>query len=169
MKAATWRLTADFASAPLLALVYALRVLAIAAFVASPQGGAALLGFAVAIGLTSMAALPPTAELLARSFGVERLSGLLGATMLIRQVGAFFGAWLGGVAVERKRRLPAALARRRCARGGRRCAADRAHAGAPIASSSAERSASGSMGLRSSARTPERLSSAASMPSPKPL
>jgi predicted MFS family arabinose efflux permease len=75
-------------------------VLAIAAFVATPKSGIALLAFAVAMGLTYMAALPPTAELLARSFGVERLSGLLGATMLIHQVGGFFGAWLGGVAVE---------------------------------------------------------------------
>nr|HET7860753.1 MFS transporter [Caldimonas sp.] len=89
-----------FASAPLLAVVYALRMVAIAAFVASPQSGAALLVFAIAIGLTYMSALPPTAELLARSFGVERLSGLLGATMLVHQVGGFFGAWLGGVAVE---------------------------------------------------------------------
>ena len=89
-----------FASAPLLAVIYGLRMVAIAAFVASPQSGAALLVFAVVIGLTYMAALPPTAELLARSFGVERLSGVLGATMLVHQVGGFFGAWLGGVAVE---------------------------------------------------------------------
>jgi predicted MFS family arabinose efflux permease len=89
------------ASAPLLAVVYALRVLAIVAFLAVPKSGVALLAFAVAMGLTYMAALPPTADLLARSFGVERLSGLLGATMLIHQIGGFFGAWLGGVAVER--------------------------------------------------------------------
>ncbi len=89
-----------FASAPLLAAVYALRMVAIAAFVVAPKSGVALLAFAVAMGLTYMAALPPTAELLARSFGVERLSGLLGATMLIHQIGGFFGAWLGGVAVE---------------------------------------------------------------------
>ena len=72
----------------------------IAAFVAAPKSGAVLLAFAIVIGLTYMAALPPTAELLARSFGVERLSGLLGATMLVHQVGGFFGTWLGGVAVE---------------------------------------------------------------------
>jgi predicted MFS family arabinose efflux permease len=75
-------------------------MVAIVAFVASPKSGVALLAFAVAMGLTYMAALPPTAELLARSFGVERLSGLLGATMLVHQVGGFFGAWLGGVAVD---------------------------------------------------------------------
>jgi predicted MFS family arabinose efflux permease len=89
-----------FASAPLLAVIYALRMVAIAAFVAAPKSGVTLLAFAVAMGITYMAALPPTAELLARSFGVERLSGLLGATMLVHQVGGFFGAWLGGVAVE---------------------------------------------------------------------
>ena len=89
-----------FASAPLLALVYGMRVLAIAAFVVAPPGGAALLGFALAMGATYMATLPPTAELLARAFGIERLSSLLGATMLVHQVGGFFGAWLGGVAVE---------------------------------------------------------------------
>ena len=89
-----------FASAPLLALVYGMRVLAIAAFVVAPVSGAVLLGFALAMGVTYMATLPPTAELLARGFGVERLSSLLGATMLVHQVGGFFGAWLGGVAVE---------------------------------------------------------------------
>jgi predicted MFS family arabinose efflux permease len=89
-----------FASAPLLAVVYGLRVVSIAAFVLLPTSGGALLGFALAMGLTYMAALPPTAELIARSFGIERLSALLGATMLVHQIGGFFGAWLGGVAVE---------------------------------------------------------------------
>jgi len=89
-----------FASAPLLALVYGMRVIAIAAFVVAPASGAVLLAFALAMGLTYVASLPPTAELLARGFGVERLSSLLGATMLVHQVGGFFGAWLGGVAVE---------------------------------------------------------------------
>jgi len=89
-----------FPSAPLLALVYGLRVLAIAAFAAAPASGPLLLAFALAIGMTYMATLPPTAELLARGFGVERLSSLLGAIMLVHQVGGFFGAWLGGVAVE---------------------------------------------------------------------
>jgi predicted MFS family arabinose efflux permease len=88
------------ASAPLLALVYGTRAVAIVAFVMAPASGGVLLAFALAMGLTYMAALPPTAELLARGFGVERLSSLLGVTMLVHQVGGFFGAWLGGVAVE---------------------------------------------------------------------
>jgi len=89
-----------FASAPLLALVYGLRVASIVVFLWLPSGGAVLLAFALAMGLTYTATLPPTAELIARSFGVERLSRLLGAAMLLHQVGGFFGAWLGGVAIE---------------------------------------------------------------------
>ena len=52
------------------------------------------------MGATYMAALPPTAELLTRSFGVQRLAALLGLIMLVHQVGGFAGAWLGGIAVE---------------------------------------------------------------------
>jgi predicted MFS family arabinose efflux permease len=89
-----------FTCAPLLALVYGLRVVAIAAFIVVPTSGAVLLAFALAMGVTYMATLPPTAELIARGFGVERLSRLLGAIMLVHQIGGFFGAWLGGVAVE---------------------------------------------------------------------
>jgi predicted MFS family arabinose efflux permease len=89
-----------FASAPLLALVYGLRVASILVFLWLPTSGGVLLAFALAMGLTYTATMPPTAELIARSFGVERLSGLLGAAMLLHQVGGFFGAWLGGVAVE---------------------------------------------------------------------
>ena len=89
-----------FASAPLLALVYGLRAASIVVFLWLPTSGGVLLAFALAMGLTYTATLPPTAELFARSFGVERLSGLLGAAMLLHQVGGFFGAWLGGVAVE---------------------------------------------------------------------
>jgi hypothetical protein len=107
-----------FASAPLLALVYGMRVVAIAAFVLAPASGAVLLAFALAMGLTTRPTMPPTAELLARGFGVERLSSVLGATMLVHQVGGFFGAWLGGVAVEHRRQLHAALDRRH--RPGRR-------------------------------------------------
>ena len=53
------------------------------------------------MGATSMAAMPPIADLLSRSFGVERLAKLFGVVMLIHQVGGFAGTWLGGVVVER--------------------------------------------------------------------
>jgi predicted MFS family arabinose efflux permease len=88
------------ASAPLLMAIYALRAVAIALFLLVPPSPAALLAFAVGMGASYMAALPPTAELLTRGFGVQRLSALLGVIMLVHQVGGFAGAWLGGIAVE---------------------------------------------------------------------
>ena len=88
------------ASAPLLMAIYGLRAVSVALFLIVPASPAALLVFAVSMGATYMAALPPTADLLTRSFGVQRLSALLGVIMLVHQVGGFAGAWLGGIAVE---------------------------------------------------------------------
>ena len=177
-----------FASAPLLAIVYALRVAAILAFLWLPSGRGVLIGFALAIGVTYAATLPPTAGLLARSFGVERLSALLGATMLVHQIGGFFGAWLGGVAVEHggsyasmwiadaalaavasamhlvlmRMRAPPTTVPALAAP-----AADQAADASAVAS--AERSSLRSTGLRSTARTPARPTSTSSSPSPKPV
>ena len=88
------------ASAPLLMAIYGMRAAAIALFLIAPPTPASLLVFAVSMGASYMAALPPTADLLTRSFGVQRLSALLGVIMLVHQVGGFAGAWLGGIAVE---------------------------------------------------------------------
>ena len=88
------------ASAPLLMAIYGLRAVSVALFLIVPASPAVLLVFAVSMGATYMAALPPTADLLTRSFGVQRLSALLGVIMLMHQVGGFAGAWLGGIAVE---------------------------------------------------------------------
>jgi predicted MFS family arabinose efflux permease len=52
------------------------------------------------MGLTYMATLPPTSGLVGKLFGTRRLGTLLGVVMLVHQVGAFLGVWLGGVAVE---------------------------------------------------------------------
>jgi predicted MFS family arabinose efflux permease len=89
-----------WSSAPLLIAIYALRAVAIGLFLIVAPSPAVLLLFAVGMGATYMAALPPTAELLTRSFGVQRLAALLGLIMLVHQVGGFAGAWLGGIAVE---------------------------------------------------------------------
>ena len=89
-----------WASAPLLMAIYTMRAASVALFLVAPPSPWVLLLFAVAMGATYMAALPPTAELLTRHFGVQRLSALLGAIMLFHQVRSFAGAWLGGIAVE---------------------------------------------------------------------
>ena len=41
-------------------------------------------------------AVPPTAGLVAKFFGVGHLATLFGVVMLTHQVGGFLGAWLGG-------------------------------------------------------------------------
>ena len=60
-----------------------------------------MLVFSAWMGLTYMAVLPPTAGLIGRLYGTQRLATLLGMTFLVHQAGAFLGAWLGGVVLER--------------------------------------------------------------------
>jgi predicted MFS family arabinose efflux permease len=52
------------------------------------------------MGLTYMAVLPPTAGLIGKLYGTQRLPTLLGITFMLHQAGAFLGSWLGGVALE---------------------------------------------------------------------
>jgi predicted MFS family arabinose efflux permease len=84
----------------LLALVYALRALAVLIFLVAPKTGPVLLIFAAVMGLTFLSTVPPTAGLVAKFFGVRHMAMLFGITMLSHQVGGFLGAWLGGVLFE---------------------------------------------------------------------
>jgi predicted MFS family arabinose efflux permease len=81
----------------LLALVYAARAVAVLVFLAAPKTGPVLLIFAAVMGLTYLSTVPPTAGLVAKFFGTRHMAMLFGTTMLSHQVGAFLGAWLGGV------------------------------------------------------------------------
>jgi MFS family permease len=85
-------------SPPLLVALYLMRALSIAALLALPPTATTMLWFAVAMGLSYMAVLPPTVHLLGQHFGVERLGTLFGVVMVVHQLGGFAGAWLGGVA-----------------------------------------------------------------------
>jgi predicted MFS family arabinose efflux permease len=60
-----------------------------------------MLGFALLMGASHMATLPPTSALIARQHGVARLGTLFGVVMLVHQVGSFAGIWFGGWAAER--------------------------------------------------------------------
>jgi predicted MFS family arabinose efflux permease len=83
-----------------LALLFALRGAGVALFITTPATTGTALAFALWMGLTYMAVLPPMNELLGRRFGVARLSTLLGVTMVVHQLGAFAGAAMGGWVVE---------------------------------------------------------------------
>ena len=89
-----------FSMKRLLVSLYALRAVGVGLFLLVPKTEATVLAFAVWMGLTYMATLPPTSGLIGKLFGTQRLATLLGVVMLVHQVGAFLGVWLGGVALQ---------------------------------------------------------------------
>lgn len=80
----------------LLSLIYAVRGLAVLVFLFAPKTGPVILVFAAVMGLSYLSTVPPTAGLVAKFFGPANMATLFGVVMLTHQVGAFFGAWLGG-------------------------------------------------------------------------
>ena len=82
----------------LLVWIYLGRAAAIIAFMAAPKTATTFYVFALALGVTWLATLPPTAGLVGKLFGTRYLATLIGFTLLTHQLGAFYGAWLGGLA-----------------------------------------------------------------------
>jgi MFS family permease len=85
----------------LLVVMYGSRALMIALFLLAPKTALTFYVFAAALGFTWLATVPPTAGLVGKLFGARYLATLFGLTLLSHQVGAFFGAWLGGLAFVR--------------------------------------------------------------------
>jgi MFS family permease len=79
--------------------MYASRTVAILVYLAAPKEPWTFYVFAAVLGATWLATVPPTAGLIAKLFGTRYLATLFGLTLLSHQIGGFFGAWLGGVAV----------------------------------------------------------------------
>ena len=73
-----------------------MRALAIAAFLAAPKTRTTFLVFACVLGFTWLGTVPLTSGLVATRFGSRYLASLFGVVFFSHQVGAFFGAWLGG-------------------------------------------------------------------------
>jgi MFS family permease len=84
----------------LLSLVYAVRAIAVLAFLLAPKTGTVALVFAAVMGLTFLSTVPPTAGLVAKFFGTANMATLFGIVMLTHQLGGFLGAWLGGKILE---------------------------------------------------------------------
>jgi MFS family permease len=83
----------------LLAALYTSRAVAILGYLMAPKSLLTLYVFAAVLGVTWLATVPPTAGLVGKLFGTRHLATLFGLTLLSHQIGAFFGAWLGGVAM----------------------------------------------------------------------
>ncbi len=93
--------TQRFRSKYILALMYGSRALLIGWYLLAPKTEWTFYIFAVGLGLTWLATVPPTATLVGKLFGVKYLSTLFGLTLLSHQIGGFLGAYLGGIAVSR--------------------------------------------------------------------
>jgi len=84
-----------------LALMYGSRAVLILLYLAAPKTPTTFYFFAFGLGLTWLSTVPPTATIVGKLFGIRYLATLFGLTLLSHQVGAFFGAWLGGIAIVR--------------------------------------------------------------------
>jgi predicted MFS family arabinose efflux permease len=85
----------------LLFWIYFGRAAAIAVYLAAPKTSLTFYLFGAVLGFTWLATVPPTAGLVGKLFGVRYLATLFGLTLLSHQIGGFFGAWLGGIALVR--------------------------------------------------------------------
>ncbi len=83
----------------LLFWMYASRAVMIGVYLVAPPTPTTFYVFSAALGFTWLATVPPTAGLVGKLFGPRYLGTLFGLTLLSHQLGGFFGAWLGGVAL----------------------------------------------------------------------
>ncbi len=92
---------AKYRSKYVLAAMYGSRALLIALYLMAPRTELTFYLFAAGLGFTWLATVPPTAAIVGKLFGVRYLATLFGLTLLSHQVGGFFGAYLGGLAITR--------------------------------------------------------------------
>ncbi|OMH31743.1 MFS transporter [Motiliproteus sp. MSK22-1] len=80
----------------LLSGIYGARALTIIIFMLMPKTATSFYLFSVLMGMLWLSTVPLTSGALAQYFGTEKLASLFGLVMFSHQIGAFFGAWLGG-------------------------------------------------------------------------
>jgi predicted MFS family arabinose efflux permease len=95
------QLGARYSQKHLLALIYLLRTLIIIVFLAAPISAASTLVFAAAMGFLWLGVAPLITGIIGRVFGLTHFNTLYGVVFLSHQLGSFFGAWMGGVVLDR--------------------------------------------------------------------
>ena len=88
-----------FRSKYILFWMYGSRALLVMAYLMMPRTDWTFYLFAIGLGVTWLATVPPTVSLVGKLFGTRYLATLFGLTLLSHQIGGFFGAWLGGWAI----------------------------------------------------------------------
>ena len=92
--------TGRYRSKYILAVMYGSRAALIGWYLLAPKTAFTFYVFAVGLGLTWLATVPPTAAIVGKLFGIRYLATLFGLTLLSHQIGGFLGAYLGGLAFE---------------------------------------------------------------------
>ncbi|MEM7047522.1 MAG: MFS transporter [Pseudomonadota bacterium] len=84
----------------LLVMIYLVRAVIITVFLIGGKNQFTVLIFSMVFGLFWLSTVPLTSGLVGQIFGPRYMSTLFGIVMLSHQLGAFFGAWLGGVSYD---------------------------------------------------------------------
>ena len=84
-----------------LAAMYASRALLVIWYLMMPRTEWTFYIFAIGLGFTWLATVPPTAAIVSKLFGVRYLATLFGLTVFTHQIGGFLGAYLGGWSITR--------------------------------------------------------------------
>jgi predicted MFS family arabinose efflux permease len=93
-------LGARYSQRRLLALVYLVRTVTIIVYLSLPITVVSTLIFASVMGFTWLSVVPLVAGLIGRMFGLGYFNTLYGFAFVSHQVGAFVGAWMGGVVFD---------------------------------------------------------------------
>ncbi|MEM8705397.1 MAG: MFS transporter [Actinomycetota bacterium] len=83
-----------------LAGIYGLRAVVIAAYLIVPLSATSTIVFAGAMGLLWLATVPMTSAIVTQQFGPAHAGTLFGIVFLSHQLGSFIGAWMGGELVD---------------------------------------------------------------------
>ena len=84
----------------ILSAIYLARAAAMLGLLLAPKTETSLFIFAGIFGLLWLSTVPLTSSLVSDIFGARFMATLVGIVMFSHQVGAFFGAWLGGISYD---------------------------------------------------------------------
>ncbi|MGF1561583.1 MAG: MFS transporter [Geminicoccaceae bacterium] len=84
----------------LLSAIYALRAVVILVFFLGPKTPTSFLVFSSVLGMLWLSTVPLTSGVVAQIFGTRYLASLFGVVMFSHQIGAFIGAYAGGLVFD---------------------------------------------------------------------
>lgn len=93
-------LCSKFPMQKVLGSLYFSRVVMVLGFLLLPKNLVVIFAYAILLGLTGNATVPPTSGLTEKLFGAAKLATLFGIVFLSHQIGSFFSAWFGGICLE---------------------------------------------------------------------